>query len=105
VLFSLDLIRALQREGHTIGAGTTGENLTVSGIDWASLTPGRALAIGDVRLAITKYTSPCEKIAFSFLQNDYTRISQKLHPGWSRLSARVVRGGLVTVGEAVEIAS
>jgi MOSC domain-containing protein YiiM len=105
VLFSLDVIRALQREGHTIAAGATGENLTLSGLDWAALTPGRHLAIGEVRLAITKYTSPCEKIACSFARNDFTRISQKLHPGWSRLSARVLHGGLVTIGDAVAIAS
>lgn len=105
VLFSLDVIRALQREGHSIGAGTTGENLTVSGMDWAAIGPGTVLQVGEVRLLITKYTSPCEKIAFSFLENDYTRISQKLHPGWSRLSARVLQGGLIALGDAVEVAT
>src|SRR4029077_20118491 len=69
ILFSLDVIRALQREGHSIGVGTTGENLTVSGLDWPEIVPGTALEIGEVRLLITKYTSPCEKIAFSFLEN------------------------------------
>jgi MOSC domain-containing protein YiiM len=103
VVFSLDVIRALQREGHTIAAGTTGENLTVSGIGWTRIVPGIELAIGEARLLVTKYTSPCEKIAFSFFENDYTRISQKLHAGWSRVSARVLRGGLVTIGDAVEI--
>ena len=103
VLFSLDVVHALQREGHAIAAGTTGENLTVSGIDWTTIVPGSELTIGEVRLRITNYTSPCEKIAFSFVENDYTRISQKLHPGWSRLSARVLAGGLVTIGDAVEI--
>jgi MOSC domain-containing protein YiiM len=103
VLFSLDVIRALQHEGHPIAAGTTGENLTVSGIDWTTIVPGIALAIGDVRLQITKYTSPCEKIAPAFFENDYTRISQKLHPGWSRVSARVLRGGLITVGDEVQL--
>ena len=103
VLFSLDAIRALQLEGHPIAAGTTGENLTVSGLDWPAIVPGNAIAIGEVRLRITKYTSPCEKIAFTFVGSDYTRISQKLHPGWSRLSARVLHGGLVAVGDAVEV--
>ena len=103
VLFSLDVIKALQREGHSIAAGTTGENLTVSGVDWKAIVPGTELRIGEVRLLITKYTSPCEKIAFSFLENDYTRISHTRHPGWSRLNARVLAGGLVTVGDAVEI--
>jgi MOSC domain-containing protein YiiM len=103
VLFSLDVIRALQREGHSIAAGTTGENLTVSAIDWTTIVPGTELMVGEARLLITKFTSPCEKIAFSFFENDYTRISQKLHPGWSRVSARVLSGGLVTIGDAVEI--
>src|SRR4051812_28617558 len=105
VLFSLDVIRALQREGHSIAAGTTGENLTVSGLEWSSLTPGTELIIGEVRLAITKYPSPCEKIADSFFENDYPRISQKLHPGWSRLSARVLHGGIVAIGDPVEVRS
>jgi hypothetical protein len=34
VLFSLELIRALQHEGHPIAPGTTGENLAASGIEW-----------------------------------------------------------------------
>ncbi|OLE78823.1 MAG: hypothetical protein AUF76_18510 [Acidobacteria bacterium 13_1_20CM_2_65_9] len=33
VLFSFDVIRALEREGTRIGVGTIGENLTVSGIE------------------------------------------------------------------------
>ena len=103
VLFSLDLITALQREGHPIGAGAAGENLTLSGLDWDTLVPGTELQIGEVRLRITKYTSPCEKIAYAFAAGAYTRISQKLRPGWSRLSARVLAGGLVTLGDAVQI--
>jgi hypothetical protein len=52
----------------------------VSGIDWPALAPGSELVIGRVRLSITRYTSPCEKIASSFAGDDYTRISQKRHP-------------------------
>lgn len=102
VLFSLDVIRALQREGHPIAAGTTGENLTVSGLDWAAIVPGTDLAIGELRLRITDYTSPCARIGFSFLDDDSTRISQKRYPSWSRLSARVLSGGVVSIGDAVE---
>jgi len=101
VLFSLDLIHALRDEGHPIAAGTTGENLTVSGIDWSSVRPGSELLIGDVQLVVTEYTAPCETIRDSFLDDDFTRISQKVHPGWSRVSARVVVGGIVRPGDAV----
>ena len=103
VLFSLDVINALQREGHSIGAGDAGENLTVSGLDWTEIGPGAELMIGEVRLQITKHTSPCEKIARGFVDHDFTRISQKIHPGWSRLSARVLAGGLVRIGDPVEL--
>ena len=101
VLFSLDVIRALQREGHPIAPGTTGENFTVSGLDWNAVVPGRQLQIGEVQLEVTKYTSPCEKIGGSFA--DFTRISQKRHAGWSRVSARVLTGGLVRMGDPVTL--
>jgi MOSC domain-containing protein YiiM len=103
VLFSLELIEALQREGHPIAVGATGENLTLSGVDWAALVPGAELQIGEVRLAITKYASPCDNIRPSFLAGDFTRISQKRHAGWSRLCARVVTGGVVRVGDPVAV--
>jgi MOSC domain-containing protein YiiM len=102
VLFSLEVIRALQDEGHPIAAGTTGENLTVSGLEWRSIVPGTELQIGEVRLRITAYTSPCAKIGASFLDDDSTRISQKRYPGCSRVNARVVAGGLVAVGDPVD---
>src|SRR5262245_24437543 len=101
VLYSLELIEALRREGHPIGIGTTGENLTISGLDWTALTPGRELAIGEVRLRITKYAAPCENISDSFNDGDFTRIAQTRHPGWSRVCARVVTGGVVRAGQGV----
>ena len=103
VLYSLDVIRALRREGHPVAAGATGENLTVSGIDWTAVAPGVDVRIGEVVLHITRYTSPCEKIAGAFLAGDFTRISQKLHAGWSRVCARVTAGGIVRMGDAVTL--
>jgi MOSC domain-containing protein YiiM len=103
VLYSLEVIRALQDEGHPITVGSTGENLTLSGLDWTAVAPGAELRIGDAHLLITKYASPCENIAPSFLDSDFTRISQKRHPGWSRVCARVLAGGIVRMGEAVAL--
>ena len=101
VLYSLELIRALQAEGHPIAPGTTGENLTLSGVDWASLRPGVRLEINDVVLEITKPASPCRNLAGSFREGDFSRLSEKAHPGWSRLCARVLREGTVRVGDRV----
>ena len=102
VLFSLDVIRALQAEGHPIDVGTTGENLTVSGLKWDALAPGDELQIGGARLHLTQYAGPCETIRRSFLDDNFTRISEKRFPGWSRMCARVIAGGLVRIGDSVE---
>lgn len=95
-LFALERIDALAAEGHPIAPGTTGENLTVAGLDWSTLGAGSRLAVGDdVILEITGPAPPCTTIADSFVDGAFKRISHKLHPGWSRLYARVLREGLV----------
>ncbi len=102
-LFSYERIHALQAEGHAIAPGTTGENLTISGLDWDTLQVGDCLRIGDrLRIEITGYAAPCSIIADSFQDGQFTRISQKLHPGWSRLYARVLVEGIVREGDVVE---
>ena len=100
-LFSYEIIEQLQLDGHPISAGSAGENLTVSGLDWAALKPGVEIQIGTVRLLITGFASPCEKISGSFLDGDMTRLSQKRHAGRSRLYARVLAGGLIRPGDSV----
>jgi MOSC domain-containing protein YiiM len=101
-LYALERILALQAEGHPIYPGAIGENLTLAGLDWDQVVPGGLLRLGqDVCIEITRYTSPCSNIAESFVNGDYSRVSQKLHPGWSRLYGRVIQGGVISVGEAV----
>jgi MOSC domain-containing protein YiiM len=101
-LYSYERIQALQQEGHPIEPGTIGENLTVSGVDWDSLQIGDCLRIGDrVQIEITDYAAPCFKIAESFCEGEFKRISQKLHPGWSRLYAKVLIEGAVREGDTV----
>ena len=102
-LYSLDLIANLQQEGHPIAPGTAGENVTLTGIDWTLVVPGRELQIGEVRLAVTRYASPCEKIRHNFKDEDFTRISQKVHPGWSRVYTRVVTAGTIRPGDVVRL--
>lgn len=101
-LFAQECIDALAAEGHPISRGTTGENVTVAGLDWPGVHAGDRLAIGDVLLEITGPAPPCVTIAASFLDGRFVRISDKVHPGWSRLYARVVTAGLVREGAPVQ---
>jgi MOSC domain-containing protein YiiM len=102
-LYSMDRIEALQREGHAIAPGTTGENLTIRGLDWDAVVPGVVLRIGFVEVEITAYASPCASIRPSFANLNSNRISQKIHPGWSRVYARVVGEGAVHVGDPIRV--
>jgi MOSC domain-containing protein YiiM len=103
-LYSLEVIEELQREGHPIAPGSTGENLTLTGLDWAGLEPGARLRIGaQVEIEVTGHTTPCEKNAGWFIDGNFTRMSQRRHPGSSRMYARVLRGGGVITGDKVEL--
>jgi MOSC domain-containing protein YiiM len=103
-LFSLEVIEALQAEGHSIVPGAAGENLTLAGLTWSELKPGDRLRVGKtVELEIVSYTAPCEQNARWFRDGDFKRMSQKLHPGSSRLYARVLAEGIVRVGDGVEL--
>ena len=100
-IWSLERIEALRAEGHPVSPGSTGENVTIAGVEWAALAPGVRLRIGPVLAEVTDYTRPCRTIARSFLGGRSGRVSQKTHPGWSRVYARVLEEGRVAVGDAV----
>jgi MOSC domain-containing protein YiiM len=103
-LFSVELIERMQDEGHSIDAGSSGENLTLAGLAWDSLEPGTRLKIGpDVHLEVASYCAPCDLNARWFRDGDISRISQKSNPGWSRLYARVLQAGVVRPGDVVEV--
>ena len=103
-LFALEQIRALQAEGHAISPGAIGENLTVEGLDWERVTPGSRLELGDaVVIEVTRYTSPCFTIKKSFRDGDFSRVSQKKHPGSSRVYARVLKTGAIRQGDPVRL--
>ncbi len=103
-LFSLEVIKELQQEGHPIYPGATGENLTITGLEWQALEPGVRIAVGDtVQIEITRHTTPCKKIASSFLDQQFDRILFTKHAGWSRLYAKVITTGHIQVGDTVRI--
>jgi len=103
-VYSLERIRALQQEGHPIDVGTAGENVTLEGIDWDLVVPGVRLKLGDeVVLEVASFTTPCKTIKASFTDERFVRISQKLHPGWSRVYARVVSEGEIRFGDRAQV--
>lgn len=103
-LYSMEAIRALVAEGHTVSPGALGENVTVEGLEWASVEPGARLQLGTaVLLEVTRYTSPCFNIKAAFVGGEFARVSQKRHPGWSRVYTRVLQEGTIRTGDSARL--
>ncbi len=102
-LYSLERIEALRGEGHPISPGSTGENVTIAGLPWELVIPGARLRLGAVAAEVTSYSAPCRQIRESFHAGDFSRISERRHPGWSRVYVRILDEGDVAVEDTVEL--
>ena len=103
-LYSFEKIRGLQAEGHPIDVGTTGENLTIEGLDWDALAVGDRLQVGNALIELTSMTAPCHVIADQFHEEDSGRVDHRRFPGWSRWCAAVLEEAVVSPGDAVRMA-
>lgn len=101
-LYSVELIQALQKEGHPIYPGSIGENLTVIGIDWEAMVIGSKWIIGEqLQIEITSFAVPCNNIADSFSDRQSNRVSQDKNPGWARTYAQILQEGVVRLGDEI----
>lgn len=103
-LLGLDVIARLRNEGHPIAPGTTGENLTLAGLDWQAVRPGDRFLFEDgLELEVLSFARPCPTIRASFRDEDFQRLSAERHAGDARVYARVLRAGSVRRGERVSL--
>jgi len=89
-----ELLRKLQNEGHPILPGETGENLLVEGYN---LKIGSVFTVGSAELEVVSATSPCHKIAGSFIEANFNRISHEIFPGETRWYCKVLKTGTVSI--------
>lgn len=101
-LWSSETIGALAAAGHPIFPGAAGENITVAGIDWASVTGGARLRIGTVLTQIVAPAVPCKQNAQWFADGDFARIHHRNGP-ISRLYAVVLEPGVIATGDAATL--
>lgn len=103
-LYAFECIAALAAEGHPLGPGSLGENVTTTGLDWEDVVPGVRLRLGaEVLVEVTSYTRPCRTIAGCFADRRPVRVSQRVHPGWSRVYARVLQEGVARRGDPIAL--
>jgi MOSC domain-containing protein YiiM/GNAT superfamily N-acetyltransferase len=103
-ILGIEAIRRVAAEGHPIGPGTTGENLTTEGFDVSSLPIGTHFEIGDeVLLELSGAANPCRTIRHSFADLRFGRLGIAANPSDSRMYARVLRQGTVRPGDPIQL--
>lgn len=103
-IWSVEALDALTREGHPIGPGFAGENITVSGVPATAFRPGAHFRIGEVRGFMTAYAIPCKKNAGWFVNHDFNRMHHE-QGDESRIYAMVTATGTIGVGDPFELFS
>jgi MOSC domain-containing protein YiiM len=104
-LYSQERLDALAGEGHPMERGTLGENVTIVGLLWERMQPGVRLRLGEVEVEVTAFAAPCRKIAPGFADGVFTRVGERVNPGWSRVYVRVLGEGDIAVGDPVLLTS
>ena len=96
------MIDAFAADGHPIGYGNAGENITISGLDWSTMGAGVRLRIGDVLAETSFFALPCSSNAPWFLDGDFRLMHHDRGPV-SRIYAWVLEPGAIAVGDPAEI--
>jgi len=89
-------ILQMREAGHMITPGSTGENITIRGMDdadWDSLVKGDRLQINNAILKLTFRAPPCSTIAESFINKDFKQMDPDVNPHFARWCASVEKEG------------
>jgi MOSC domain-containing protein YiiM len=96
-LLAIESINKMRSLGFDVGPGDFAENLTCQGVELASLPVGTRLAVGEeVILEITQIGQECHSGCAI-----YRQIGRCIMPR-EGVFARVIRGGMVRAGDALE---
>lgn len=96
-LLAMESIEKMRALGLNVGPGSFAENLTTQGVDLLSLPIGSRVRVGDqVILEITQHGKIChERCAIYYQAGDCVMPREGVF-------ARVIKGGLVKVGDQIE---
>jgi len=97
-LLATESINKMQQLGFEVGPGDFAENLTTEGIDLVSLPVGTYVSAGEeVILEITQIGKDCHTRCAI-----YRQVGKCIMPK-EGIFARVIRGGLVKIGDRIDV--
>lgn len=101
-LWSQEVIDAFAADGHPLAAGCAGENVTLSGLDWALVRPGTRLRLGTLLCEVSAWALPCKHNARWFHDGDFMRMHHDRGPV-SRAYATVIEPGRIVAGDTATL--
>ncbi len=96
-LLAEESIAKMRDKGLSVGPGDFAENVTVAGIALPALPVGTRLRVGETLLEITQIGKECHTRCAIYLQAGDCVMPRE------GIFARVLRGGAVAAGDAVEV--
>jgi len=104
LLMPVETIEEIRRDGWPVQPGDLGENVTLEGVAYSELRPGRRLRVGRVIVEVSKPCEPCDNL-YALPYVGAARGPQFLkgmlnRRGWY---ARVREPGIVRKGDVVEL--
>lgn len=99
-LWSAEVIDRFAADGHPITYGAAGENVTIGGIDWATVRPGVVVHIGDAVAETSAWALPCRHNGRWFRNGEFMLMHHERGPV-SRIYATVLEPGTVRTGDPV----
>ncbi|HWM19464.1 MAG TPA: MOSC domain-containing protein [Ilumatobacteraceae bacterium] len=99
-LWDADVIDRFASEGHPIGYGSAGENVTIRGIEWGRVRPGVRLRLGTARCEASSYAVPCSQNAGWFVGRAFNLMHHDRGPV-SRIYATVLEPGRIAPDDDV----
>lgn len=84
-----------------LSPGAMGENLTIRGLLEPAVFVGDTLAIGEVRLRVTRPRAPCYK--FNARMGMNWAVKMMVQSGFTGFYCEVVRPGILTAGDKVHV--
>lgn len=96
-LLSMESINKMRENGLNVGPGDFAENITTEGIDLLSLPLGTRLKIGDTITEVSQIGKVCHTRCAIYRQAGDCVMPRE------GIFVRVLRGGMVKVGDLIEI--
>jgi MOSC domain-containing protein YiiM len=99
-LLAMESIEKMRKMGYNVGPGDFAENITCEGIELMTLPIGTRLAVGkEILLEISQIGKECHTGCAIFKQTGKCIMPKE------GVFARVIQGGMASVGDVIEIKS